>query len=131
MTKNLIKKSESLIRFGLYLNQLRNNYGFSIQQLSARVGINVRYISLIERGLREPSDEDIVNIAEFFKLDEDYLFNLLGRLPLKVYQEVERNTTLQKTIKEINTSDCSPQIKEDIYLQFYKLWKVFEKCQPK
>ena len=123
MTRHLKKESECLIRFGEYLNGLRFKRGLSMLQLGARLGVNVTYISLVERGLREPDDKFVVSTAKFFGQEENLLFDILERVPLKVLVEVDHNTLLHKAIKEIITSDCSVKRKEDIYLAFYRMCK--------
>ena len=123
MKRHLKAESERLKRFGEYLNGLRVKRGLSMLQLGARLGVNETYIRLVERGLKEPDDEFVINAAKFFGQEENLLFEILGRVPLKVRIEVEDNTLLQKAIKEIITSNCSNKRKEDLYLEFYRMCK--------
>lgn len=123
MKRNLKEESERLKRFGEYLYRLRVKRGLSMLQLGARLGVNVTYISLVERGLREPDDDFVVNTAKFFGQKENLLFGMLERAPLNVRIEVENNMLLQKAINKIITSDCSAKKKEDLYLAFYRMCK--------
>lgn len=104
---------------GEFVTRLRAKRGLSMAQLAARVGVNSMYLSQVERGTRLPSDEMIQNVADFFKLDENDLFEMVGRVPLVVREELENQTLLQKVLKEMITTKLSEQKKQDIYKEFF------------
>lgn len=110
-----------LSQFGQYLYQLRAQRRLSLIQLGARLGINASYLSEIERGLKMPQDELVSRIAIFFGLDENGLFEMLGKVPLSVLQEIEQNLLLQATLKEMSESQFSRQRKQELYGEFYNL----------
>lgn len=103
---------------GNFVAKLRAQKGLSMAQLAVRVGINPIYLSQVERGLRLPSDEVIQNIAEFFALDENDLFDMVGRVPLVVREELENQSILQNLLKEMLKLD--EQKKQEIYQEFFK-----------
>lgn len=98
--------------------KLRAQRGLSIAQLAARVGVNAVYLSQVERGTRLPSDEMIRNLADFFKIDEDILFEMVSRVPLVVREELENQTMLQKALQEMTKMKLSEHKKQEIYQEF-------------
>lgn len=107
--------------FGQYIAQLRANSGFSIAQLAARVGVNSAYFSQVERGMRIPTDDIIRNIAEFFKIDENLLFDMAGKVPLAAKEELENQKLLQTVLKEIAKIKLPENKKEEIYKEFFQV----------
>ena len=57
-------KSESLIRLGKRVRKLRLQQGYSQEKLAEKCGFDRTYISLIERGLRNPSFTNLLKLAE-------------------------------------------------------------------
>jgi transcriptional regulator with XRE-family HTH domain len=105
---------------GNLVAKLRAQSGLSMAQLSVRVGINPIYLSQVERGVRLPSDDIIRNLAEFFKLDENDLFDMAGRVPLAVREELEKQSMLQNLLKEMAKVKLDEQKKQEIYQEFIK-----------
>ena len=54
--------NETLMIFGGYLNYLRMQYGISLRQLSRNTGLDVGYLSRIERCILNPPNEKNINI---------------------------------------------------------------------
>lgn len=104
---------------GNLVAKLRIQSGFSMAQLAVRVGINPIYLSQVERGVRLPSDEIIRNLADFFKLDENDLFDMVGRVPLVVREELEKQSMLQSLLKEMVKVKLDEQKKQEIYQEFF------------
>lgn len=50
--------------FGEILRQLRNKTGFSQEQLALDCGLDRTYISLLERGLRQPTLSTLFTLAK-------------------------------------------------------------------
>ena len=115
-----------LQELGKELNKLRMSRGLSLAQVSMRVGCNAGYLSDIERGRLMPSDTLIRALASYYSLDENELFERIGRVPLAVREELETSTLLQKTLKEITSSALNPDKKQELYQRFYGLFKDFE-----
>ncbi len=105
---------------GNLVKKLRTQNGLSMAQLAVRVGINPIYLSQVERGVRLPSDEIIQNIADFFNLDENDLFDMAGRVPLVVREELEKQSMLQNLLKEMINVKLDEQKKQEIYQEFLR-----------
>lgn len=108
---------------GDLIAKLRTKSGLSIAKLAARVGVNAAYFAQVEQGTRIPSDEMIRNLAEYFKLDENMLFEMVGKVPLAAREELENQTLLQNVLKEITKIKISEQEKQDIYREFLQIVK--------
>lgn len=59
--------------FSSRLRQLRKEAGLSQQRLSELLGISKSSINMYERGEREPGIQTLQEIADFFKVDLNYL----------------------------------------------------------
>ncbi len=62
--------------FAYRLKDLRMEKGLSLKQLSEHIGVSFNTISRWEREERVPNIENIVALAEFFKVSTDYLCGL-------------------------------------------------------
>lgn len=71
VTKSSILKK----KFGEKLRQIRQESGISQEELGFRTGLDRTYISGIERGLRNPSLENIGRIAKALKISLPDLFS--------------------------------------------------------
>jgi transcriptional regulator with XRE-family HTH domain len=68
-----MQKNQTLIIFGTNLRKIRISRGFSQEFLALKIGFDRTYVSLLERGLRNPSLLTIVVFAEFLKVDINVL----------------------------------------------------------
>lgn len=57
-------KSESLRRLGKRIRKLRLQQGYSQEKLAEKCGFDRTYISLIERGRRNPSFVNLMKLAK-------------------------------------------------------------------
>lgn len=58
------------------MKSLRNEYGISQQELADRTGLTYAAISMYERGLRDPSTETIIKMADVLHCSVDYLLGV-------------------------------------------------------
>lgn len=64
----------ALTRFGLRLRALREEAGFSQEELAERAQVHRTYLSGIERGRRNPSLINLLRIAKALNLSISVLF---------------------------------------------------------
>lgn len=69
-----MKKETVLIEFGNRVRQLRNEKGWSQEELSFKSGFHRTYIGMIERGERNISLKNIAIISKTFNLKIEELF---------------------------------------------------------
>jgi len=63
--------------FGLVLRNLRNQKAFSQERLALEAGLARTYVSLLERGLRQPSLTTILNIATVLAIPPSTILELV------------------------------------------------------
>jgi transcriptional regulator with XRE-family HTH domain len=66
--------------FGIILKDLREEKQITQSQLGEFLHLNQRTISNYENGIRFPSEDILISIADYFEVSLDYLF---GRTKIK------------------------------------------------
>lgn len=74
--------------------------GYTLQEVAEAIGRSVSYLSEIENGKKNPSDELLRKIAELYKIPEQVLFEKFGRIPLGVKEEIEKSDALKQILLE-------------------------------
>lgn len=111
---------EGLKRLGQYLSELRLRRDLSLAKVSSKVGTNTSYLSEIEHGRKMPDDNLMSELAKFYGLDENNLFEMVGKVPLSAREELESNVLLQRILKEIAGTTFNSETKHDLYVKFYQ-----------
>jgi len=65
--------------FGLVLKKLRKEKNISQEKLALDGGLDRTFISLMERGLRQPSLTTIIQISDALEIKPDELMTLITR----------------------------------------------------
>lgn len=113
-----------LLKFGNYIRKLRQQRGLILEDVANGTGFSLIHISEVERGIRTPSDELIIAISKFFKVPEEKLFFLAGRVPPSFTEEVLEYESLQKLIIQISQNrNLSEDEKKDRYEMINKFLK--------
>ena len=68
---------------GADIRALRKSRSITLSELAERLGRSVGFVSQIERGLSEPSINDLRNIAEVFEVPLSFLFGENGGDPVE------------------------------------------------
>jgi len=95
---NRRKQEDSTIEFGNYIKSCRMGKQWSILEVGEKIGVSANYVSLMERGMRIPTEETIEKLASLYNIEEDVLYRLLGKVPRNVLEEIKNNPKLQKAI---------------------------------
>jgi transcriptional regulator with XRE-family HTH domain len=113
-----------MVQTGEYLKELRNSTGKSLKEVCDQLSLSTTYLSEIERGLKSPSDFLIRELAEFYNIDENTIYDKLGRVPLAVMEELKENINLKNMILSIrNNSNITDDRKYEIYENLYRVYK--------
>lgn len=115
--------------FGLKLNQMRENAGFSLKELSDRAGISPSYINEIEKGKKYPKADKIVALASALDISYDELVSLKLRDELDSLSDILKNGVLQEIPFELfglETSDIM-EIMQNAPMKFSALIDTFIK----
>jgi transcriptional regulator with XRE-family HTH domain len=70
----VVTKRDLLAQFGARLRQLRTDAALTQEELAARADLGFRYISDIERGVRNPTMVSIVKLAKALGCEPGELF---------------------------------------------------------
>lgn len=124
----MMKQKPHLVRFGDRLFRLRMDYGISLAELGKRIGLSGNYLSEIERGQKEPSDQTIRSLAGFYgdAVEEDELFYMIGRVPLRIQEELAHSPHLKRILSEIGSNkSLTNERKEELYRKMMLLYNEF------
>lgn len=87
------------------LRQLRNEKGWTLEQVAAEINVSNQTISNWEKGKTQPDIESLIRLADLFKVTIDYL--------------VERESNAQSIdALLLQISKMSPQKLQDITVQY-------------
>lgn len=95
-------------RFGALLRKLRNDAGYTLQQLMDRTDMKVQTLSFIETNRRLPTSaqlESLISIFSLFEIELRTAFlsdSILGELECEQNLEIRKNALLQNLSALIN-----------------------------
>lgn len=72
------------MNFAQILRQLRNDAGVGIKRLAPELGVSYSYVSKLESGEVNPSEELVGRVAAYFNYDRDRLLLSAGKVPPEV-----------------------------------------------
>lgn len=120
------EKINGQIRTGYYLKSLRLEHDLSLTALGNQLGVSAAYLSNVESGTKAMSDHFVRQIADFYKLDENVLFDLLDRVPLLAREQLDEDSNLQQLLSEIKRNKkLSEEKKQKLFQQMYNLYRNF------
>lgn len=106
---------------GEKLRSLRKKTSLSVFKAAKRIHVSGNYLSLLERGIKTPSDVVLCNLAEFYNIEKAELFALYNKMPPVEINELLSNPSLRKVITQISTDkNLSSEDKEHISKQLHK-----------
>ena len=80
---------------------------FSLRQVAARLEVQPSYLSKIERGLENPSEEMVIKLAKEYKQNEDVLLALAGKVSSRLQKIIMKNPVAFATL--IESLENSPE----------------------
>lgn len=114
------------VKTGAYLRQLRNDANLSLSDMGLKLGFSKAYLSNIEQGVKTMSDHFIRQIADFYNIDENIIYDLLGRVPLLAREQLDEDSNLQQLLSEIKRDKkLTDEKKQKLFQQMYRLYKNF------
>jgi transcriptional regulator with XRE-family HTH domain len=84
---------------GLRLRKLREEHLLTQEELGQKVRLSSEFISSIERGMRTPSLDSLIKIADFFKVGTSFFLNEGTDVFSRLEKELEGNKPLKKEIR--------------------------------
>lgn len=109
-------------RAGNVLRELRKKTKLSIYKVAKNVHITGNYLSLLERGINNPSDTVLFNLAEYYGVDPSELFKLYDKVVPPNDEQLKSIPSLKKIMTEISIdTKLTPEEKESFANQVYKI----------
>ena len=112
---------------GEKLKGMRNETGKSVHKVAKAVHISGNYLSEIERGLKEPSDKVLGEVADYYETgatEKDKLFSLYKRIVPSERLTLLEVPEFRKMVTNISTdSRLTEDEKEQLYLQFSEIYE--------
>lgn len=96
MTKNVKTDSFKMKSLGEAIRELREHQGLPLRTVAAFLDIDQAILSKIERGQRKASREQVLKLAEYFKVNAEEL--LIAWLSDKIVYEVENEDLALKAL---------------------------------
>ncbi|MCI6265818.1 MAG: helix-turn-helix transcriptional regulator [Erysipelotrichaceae bacterium] len=86
---------------GNKLKKLRENQGLLQKELADKIGISLSSISMYERGERQPDNDTLKKLSQYFNVSIDYLLdNEISATNLKD-NELKEIETLKKALQKV------------------------------
>lgn len=117
------EKEKEIEEFGNYVRELRMNKGWSINEAGEELGVSANYISMVERGVRNPTNKFVGKIAKLYDVDEEILYGLLGRISDAVLKSIEESETLLKVA--IYASKLPKEKKKSFEEKVFQIFEEF------
>lgn len=94
-------KEERLKQLGEKLKSLRKERKVSLVEVGKAVNLSHNFLSEIERGKKEPSSNTLRLLSSYFNIDEDELFEIINKIPLRAMELVEDHPELQRLLSQV------------------------------
>ena len=97
--------------FGEILKALRMRKGYTQAQLADSLGISASAVGMYERGLRQPSPEQLIKLSKIFMVSADYLLGIekapesVEELLKTIHASLDNNGGLTFNGVELNSTD--------------------------
>jgi len=89
--------------FGEQVRELREEANLSLREVAEKIGIDTSLLGKIERSERQPTKEQIKQVAKYFKLDEKEMLKeyLSDQIAYKILEEEADLDTLKVAEKKV------------------------------
>lgn len=115
---------EKRLQTGKMLQQLRLERNESLADVCSKIKVSKNYLSEIERGLKVPSDQLILDLADHYNINHHDLFQSFGKVPISAREELEKFDNLQRTLGDIHRDKrLNDDQKQELYDELYRLYR--------
>jgi transcriptional regulator with XRE-family HTH domain len=89
-------EKEKINEFSNFLRQHRESLqkkdsSYSLRKVAGRIGVQPSYLSKIERGLENPSEELVLKLAKEYSQNEDVLLAMAGKVSSRLQKIIMKN----------------------------------------
>jgi transcriptional regulator with XRE-family HTH domain len=122
---NQLDDNKKKTQFGIYVQKLRKERQLKLKEVANYLGVSVNFVSLVERGEKNPSDIVLRKYAKLFNINEDVFFDMLGKIPLSVKEQLQNHKGLRSLLSEISKVD--KELQNELIEEVYKVYMNFLK----
>ena len=97
------------MEIGLFIRKCRRRLGLSLRTLAQQLGVDVAYLSRIESGRVQPSEQVLRKLAAALEQDEDELLLISGRLPERLRELVSSQSSSGAAALRTLTDICAAE----------------------
>ncbi|ALA47971.1 putative transcriptional regulator [Brevibacillus phage Sundance] len=119
------EKEQRRQEFGMFVKNLRKQNYKTIEDVAKHIGVSINFISLIERGQKQPSDLVISGYAEYFGVDEILLYEKLDKLSPHIKNTLKEHSGFKKLVSELLVTVDNPELRQELYEEVYNVYKDF------
>lgn len=103
---------EKMTNLGNFLREHREHLqkqdgDFSLRKVALRLNVQASYLSKIERGLENPSEDMIIKLAKEYQQNEDILLAMAGKVSTRLQNIIMKNPTAFATL--LSSLENSPE----------------------
>lgn len=113
--------------FGKTVSNKRKSLKLTLQQVATMCGVSTNFVSLIERGLKLPSENVIVKLSKALEIDENELFRLAGKLHPQVIQAIQDHVGLRELFFEVTKTVKDESQRQELFEEVYNVYLDFLK----
>lgn len=110
---------------GRYLRESRRLQEKTLDEVAQLINVSKMYLSQIETDKKIPSDEVIRNLATSYKVDEDCLFKLSGKLSLAAREELHENENIQNLFSRVKKGNLDNNLKREMYKEIESIFRKY------
>lgn len=118
-------------KFGRLISKKRKEKRLHLKDIAKHCGVSLNFISLIERGIKSPSDNVIVKLSEVLEIDEDILFQTLEKIPPSIKENVStaihEHDGFKELLAELSDKVKDEKLREKLYEEVYEVYLDFLK----
>lgn len=113
--KTLTKElgNDENITIGLFMKEQRVARGLTLARVAEELNISVNYVSQLERGNKEYTDDLIVMFSKLYENDENEVFWRFGKIPPEIRCFIIENKNLQASLTDLYYKEKFPQNKSN------------------
>ncbi|WP_090739350.1 helix-turn-helix domain-containing protein [Paenibacillus sp. Mc5Re-14] len=120
---------ESKKIFGELISIKRKEKKLHLKDVAKYCDVSLNFISLIERGIKSPSDTVIVKLSEILEIDEYILFQIVGKIPPTIKDNVNtligEHEGLKELLGELSKKVKDEKMREKLYQEVYEVYLDF------
>lgn len=118
-------KEQKQQEFGMFIKDLRKRNFKTIEDVAKHIGVSINFISMIERGQKQPSDLVISGYAEYFGVDEVMLYEKLDKLSPHIKDTLKEHSGFKKLVSELLVTIDNPELRQELYEEVYNVYRDF------